>query len=95
MEFEPTSTTIGEALAREEDFCIPKYQRSYAWTQSELDDFYHDFDVLFRGICQRDAVREPLCDQTKALEIGPVTAKSRKSGHLKMSVADPAIKALR
>jgi hypothetical protein len=49
MEFNPTSTTIGEVLSRKEDFFVPKYQRSYAWSETELDDFYTDLDKLFRA----------------------------------------------
>src|SRR5690554_3489087 len=47
MEFNPSSTTISLAFSEKEDFFIPRYQRSYAWDESELSAFYSDLSSLF------------------------------------------------
>lgn len=38
----PIKLTIGELLHDRNPFEVPKYQRAYAWTEDELDDFEED-----------------------------------------------------
>lgn len=47
MEIHPYQTTIGGFFADEYIFEIPKYQRNYAWTESEIEDFLKDLTKCY------------------------------------------------
>jgi len=41
----PTPTTIGELLSVQTRFQVPKFQRPYTWTGSEVDEFLDDLEA--------------------------------------------------
>ncbi|MBI3443860.1 MAG: DUF262 domain-containing protein, partial [Magnetospirillum sp.] len=45
----PSPTTIGELLALQTRFEVPKFQRPYAWTATEVEEFLDDLEVESRG----------------------------------------------
>lgn len=47
MEIHPYQTTIGGFFADECIFEVPKYQRNYAWTESEIEDFLKDLKKCY------------------------------------------------
>jgi hypothetical protein len=47
MEIHPYQTSIGGFFADEYIFEIPKYQRNYAWTESEIEDFLKDLKKCY------------------------------------------------
>lgn len=43
IDYEPKRVTVKELLKSDNVYKIPRYQRSYAWKNDNIDDFYEDF----------------------------------------------------
>ena len=54
MHINPAQVSIGEMLSNRGTFEVPKYQRNYAWDESQIASFLKDLD-LCRGARLADA----------------------------------------
>jgi hypothetical protein len=71
----PTKHTIGELLHDRNPFEVPKYQRAYAWTEDELEDFEEDANRLLAARLARTPTSHFYGGLVSVLKTGQTNAR--------------------